>query len=175
MAPDRFVAYLFDDVHMKFTDLAQARDAAGRHLDASLEPGSRAAIYTTSGQTMLDFTDDRAKLHETLLRLRPRSVSRAPVRECPDISYYMADLIVNKSDSQALGVAKQEVIICEHLTPDQAGMAEQSARMAAQRVLGSGGTRNPDCARGAEGRGPPDFGDAGPANHSARFAGIPRA
>ena len=28
--PDRFIAYLFDDVHMKFGDLAHSRDAAGQ-------------------------------------------------------------------------------------------------------------------------------------------------
>src|ERR1700682_3167082 len=70
--PDRYTAYLFDDVHLKFGDLVYARDAAAKHLDALL-PTERAAIYTTSGQTMLDFTDDRAKLHETLSKLRPRA------------------------------------------------------------------------------------------------------
>src|ERR1019366_2187447 len=34
--PDRFIAYLFDDVHMKFGDLVRARDAAGRHIDTAL-------------------------------------------------------------------------------------------------------------------------------------------
>ncbi|MCX6627041.1 MAG: VWA domain-containing protein, partial [Candidatus Solibacter sp.] len=34
--PDRFIAYLFDDVHMKFGDLARSRDAAGRHIDNAL-------------------------------------------------------------------------------------------------------------------------------------------
>src|ERR1035441_3584665 len=29
--PDRFIAYLFDDVHMQFGDLARSRDAARRH------------------------------------------------------------------------------------------------------------------------------------------------
>src|SRR5258708_10147844 len=34
--PDRFIAYLFDDVHMKFGDLAHARDAPGRHIHTAL-------------------------------------------------------------------------------------------------------------------------------------------
>jgi VWFA-related protein len=138
VAPDRFVAYLFDDVHLNFADLARARDAAGRHLDTSFEPGGRAAIFTTSGQTMLDFTDDRAKLHETLLRLRPRSVARAEMRECPDISYYMADLIVNKNDTQALDAATQETMICENMPADQIAAARQSAQIAAMRVMSAG-------------------------------------
>src|SRR3954451_22723463 len=57
--PDRFIAYLFDDVHMKFGDLAHSRDATGRHIDSALRTTDRAAIYTTSGQTTQDFTDDR--------------------------------------------------------------------------------------------------------------------
>ena len=44
---------------MKFGDLAHARDAAGRHIDSALRTTDRAAIYTTSGQTIQDFTDDK--------------------------------------------------------------------------------------------------------------------
>jgi len=133
--PDRYVAYLFDDVHLKFEDLARVRDAAARHL-AALASVDRAAIFTTSGQTMLDFTDDRAKLNETLLRLRPRPLTGPGVRQCPDISYYMADLIVNKSDTQALQAGVQEVMACMPNTPAQ--MAEQMVRGAAQQQLSSG-------------------------------------
>ncbi len=72
-APERFVAYLFDDVHLEFGDLARVREAAERHF-ATLKPTDRAAIYTTSGVTDLDFTDDHSKLHEALLRLQPRPI-----------------------------------------------------------------------------------------------------
>ncbi|MGA2103341.1 MAG: VWA domain-containing protein, partial [Candidatus Sulfotelmatobacter sp.] len=68
VAPERFVAYLFDDVHLQFGDLAHVRESAEHHL-ASLKPTDRAAIFTTSGITTLGFTDDRTKLHEALLRL----------------------------------------------------------------------------------------------------------
>jgi VWFA-related protein len=70
VAPERFVAYLFDDVHLALGDLARVRDAADRHM-ATLEPTDRAAVYAMSGEVSLDFTDDRTKLHEALLRLRP--------------------------------------------------------------------------------------------------------
>ena len=55
----RFVAYLFDDVHLKWEDLVHVREAAARFLASSLQPSDRAAIYTTSGQTMLEFTSDQ--------------------------------------------------------------------------------------------------------------------
>jgi VWFA-related protein len=70
IAPERFVAYLFDDVHLALGDLTRVRDAADRHM-ATLQPADRAAVYAMSGEVSLDFTDDRTKLHEALLRLRP--------------------------------------------------------------------------------------------------------
>ncbi len=61
-----FVMWLFDDVHLSLGDLAQTRAAAKRVLKESFAPGTRAAIYTTSGHNSLDFTDDRDKLDATL-------------------------------------------------------------------------------------------------------------
>jgi len=108
---DHFVAYLFDDLHARFEDLARARDAAGRLLSASMKPADRAAIYTTSGQVMLDFTNDQSKLQETLLRLRPVSILGV-ASQCPDISYYTANLIVNMNDPQATQVTLVQYQAC---------------------------------------------------------------
>jgi VWFA-related protein len=63
--PERFLAYLFDDMHLPFEDLVRSRDAAGRQL-AKLAKTDRAAIYTTSGQNQVDFTDDIDKLQADL-------------------------------------------------------------------------------------------------------------
>src|ERR1039457_457873 len=82
--PDRFIAYLFDDVHMQFGDLARSRDAARRHIDNALLSTDPAAIYTTSGQTVQDFTDDRALLHEALAKLRVSPISGQGLRKCPN-------------------------------------------------------------------------------------------
>ncbi len=110
--PQHFVAYLFDDVHLEFGDLARVREAAERHL-ATLQPTDRAAIFTTSGLTILDFTDDKSKLRETLIALRPHPISSFTTKNtCPEISYYQADLIVNKHDPDALGIAVTEAIEC---------------------------------------------------------------
>src|ERR1051326_3503438 len=59
IAPDHYVALFFDDIHLSFADLVQARQAARRYVLERLRQTERAAIYTTSGQTALDFTDDR--------------------------------------------------------------------------------------------------------------------
>ena len=108
---EKYVGYLFDDVHLNFGDLAQARQAAERYL-ASLGATDRAAIFTTSGQTEVDFTDDRTKLHDTLLRLQPRPITRTNVSNCFDVTYYMADLIENKHDPQATELATEDALIC---------------------------------------------------------------
>jgi VWFA-related protein len=114
--PERFVAYLFDDVHLEFGDLARVREAAERHF-SNLRPTDRAAIFTTSGHIVLDYTDDRAQLHATMLRLQPQPISSGIGKNCPDIGYYQADLIVNKNDPQALQVAVQEAISCQPVVP----------------------------------------------------------
>jgi VWFA-related protein len=94
--PERYVAYLFDDVHLERSDLLQARQAVNRHLDESLEPTTRAAIFTTSGLMLAEFTDDREKLHKAVNSILPWSSGPDPQQDCPPMTYYMADLLVNK-------------------------------------------------------------------------------
>jgi VWFA-related protein len=126
----RFVAYLFDDMFTSFGDLARARIAAGKHLAESMLPADRIAVYTTSGKTMLDFTDDREKMQETMNKIMPQSRMMSGIGECPNVSQYMADLIVDKDDPMALQAATQDAIACG--TPPQ--IAGSQAKMAAQRV-----------------------------------------
>lgn len=136
--PDRFVGYVFDDIHTAFGDLARTRDAAARHMDR-LAPTDRAAIFTTSGQVTLEFTDDRARLHETLARIIPRPIARVTGQHCPDISFYMADLIVNRHDQEALGAAIVDTIACANLTnPGAAQQARAMVDSTAQQVLSAG-------------------------------------
>ncbi len=110
----RFVAYVFDDVHLKFADIAYTREAAARVLATQFQPADRVAIYTTSGQLVQDFTDDQAKLQDALLRLRPRPSSGDLAAKCPDISFFLADLIVNRDDGLALMVATENYKACSH-------------------------------------------------------------
>lgn len=113
-APERFVAYVFDDVHMQFGDLARVRDAAERQFDKLL-PTDRLAIFTTSGQNNLNFTDDRAKVREALSHLMPRPISVAGSQAasgCPDISHYAADMVINKYDPYTTSILTQEFLYC---------------------------------------------------------------
>ena len=134
----RFVIYLFDDVHTSMPDLVQARDAAIHHLTDALDPVTRAAVYTTSGQNNVDFTDDRMALQQALLKLMSRPTVGAPGSECPDISYYMADLIQNKNDPTALQAATAEALAsCIPPPPDNSAASQQAAQRQAQIVAQS--------------------------------------
>lgn len=137
--PDRFVAYVFDDVHIAFADLVRTRDAAGRHMDR-LAPNDRAAIFTTSGQVNQEFTDDREKLHAALASLRPRPIARSLMPQCPDISYYQADLIQNKRDMEATQAAVIETIACQNLqgVPGAAQIALTYVQGSTQQIISSG-------------------------------------
>jgi VWFA-related protein len=140
-AVDRSVAYLFDDIHLNAADMKQVREAADRHL-SSIPPTVRAAIFTTSGQTSLDFTDDRTKLHETLFRIQPRQVASAASNDCPDIDPYMADLIADKHDEDALGAATEDALVCAYGSDMRfAAAAEKMAKATAQQQVASAETQ----------------------------------
>jgi VWFA-related protein len=111
--PRNYQALYFDDVQMKFEDIAHARDAADRYLAATLTPAGRVGIFTSSGQNNLEFTDDRNKLHDTLFNLRPRPIVGTQMQSCPDIAAYQAYLIVEQRDPTAMAIADDEAYQCQ--------------------------------------------------------------
>jgi VWFA-related protein len=111
--PQRFVSVVFDDQHMVMTDLLFMKNAANKFL-ASLAPSDRVGIYATSGQLNQEFTDNRELLQKAIQGLEPRSPTQG-LHDCPDISYYQADLIENQHDPQATNVAAQDYIQCSGL------------------------------------------------------------
>ncbi len=138
--PHRYLALFFDDAHARFEDLARSQDAGDRYLASTVQPGDRVGIFTSSGQTTLDFTDDRQKLRATLLRLQPRSIFAEKVNSCPDVVPYQAYLIVHRRDPFALEVATEEALRCyfqnSQISPDAAReRAQAMAEAEAARVL----------------------------------------
>jgi VWFA-related protein len=109
-----FIMWLFDDVHLSLGDLAQTRAAAKRVLKESFAPGTRAAIYTTSGHTSLDFTDDRDKLDATLDQIKtwPTIPTDAATPPCLDVSYFEADRVINGNDPDATRAAQVDYLTC---------------------------------------------------------------
>jgi len=135
--PDRFIAYLFDDLHMSAAELTYTRDAAQRQMDSSTHALERAAIYTTSGRQMQEFTGDKEKLHATLAAIntaRASATKSLQQNSCPPMTYYMGDQIVNKNDAQALNIAVADAMRCANLTPEQrpeaVTLSQQAARQA---------------------------------------------
>jgi VWFA-related protein len=108
--PQRFVSVVFDDQHLTMQDALFVRTSAGRFFD-SLAASDRVGIYSTSGQFTQEFTDDHELLRKSLLKIIPHSPT-AGIHDCPDISYYQADLIQNKNDTQALAVAAEDAVQC---------------------------------------------------------------
>lgn len=132
--PDRYVAYVFDDLHLSFGDLAQARMAAERQIAESLGGAGRAAIYTTSGKPMQDFTDDAALLKSTLLKIQPESVRAVMAGTgCPKLNYYQADLIL-KGDQMALQAGVQDAMVCARLDSTMTSTAQMMVQSEASRV-----------------------------------------
>jgi len=115
VAPTRFVAFVFDDVHLKNEDLMNARVAALKHIEQGIPPQERVALLTLSGSVTLEFTDDAAKFRETLMKVAP-----VPPRvHFPPASFYVADTWENRENedprSLVLAMQTQVTIDCLHL------------------------------------------------------------
>jgi VWFA-related protein len=122
--PDRYVAYVFDDIHLSLGDISQTRSAVERLLSELLEPGTRMAVLTTSGHVRQDFTSESEKIAVALKRLKP-SPAAPPHAGCPDVSHYVADKIVNQNDRMALDEVMREAI-------EDCGVDRKSAENVAQ-------------------------------------------
>ncbi len=136
--PQRFVSMVFDDVHLSMSDAVFVRDSAKRFFDG-LAASDRVSLNSTSGQLTQEFTDDHDKLAKALLGILPRSLSGQNFHQCPDVSYYQADLITNKSDPQALDVAAEDALQCAYNgDPRMAAAARSLAQSAADRAVSQG-------------------------------------
>jgi VWFA-related protein len=137
-ATERDVAYVFDDVHGSSGELANLRDAAKRHL-ASLRTADRAAIITASGEVQVDFTGNHEKLLLALEKLRAHPTMLGS--NCPPVSYYMSNLMVNDGDLDTIELAVSDTMFCAFGgigTPQEMGQAQSVATDKAFQVLNAG-------------------------------------
>jgi len=132
--PERFIVFLFDDMHLTFANLAESQKAIMSMLPTALTDKDLAAVVSISGRTNSGMTRDRAKLQEAIMKLQPQGLYRSAGAECPDIDYYHADLIENKHNGAALEAATQQVFSCAPGL-DQRDAAERMAESAAMRAL----------------------------------------
>src|SRR5208283_2926661 len=130
-AARRFVALYFDDVNTPLENLTRARDAADHFLTHFIQAGDRVALFTSSGQKQIDFTDNLAQLHQALFDLRPRPIMGEDT-SCGAIPPYQAYLIVDHQDPIAIAEAADELLNCnfqgnsQYLSQAQ-GMAQAEA------------------------------------------------
>ena len=141
--PERFVAMAFDDIHLSIQDATYVRQQADHFLN-SIGENDRVAIYSTSGQITVEFTADKQVLHKAIYGIIPHPLMPQPMgAECPQITYYMADQIENKNDSNVRAVAIEETVQCQFSGNE--AMQSQAASIveaAAMRALNQGDTEN---------------------------------
>jgi VWFA-related protein len=130
----RFVAMVFDDINLSMEDSTFIRKSSQRFL-GKLAPSDRVAMFSTSGQISQDFTNDRDALERALLGVIPRPLAQSrTTHNCPDISYYQADLMENKHDTQAAAVAAEDAVQC--------GFQGDERQLAAAQALAEGEALN---------------------------------
>lgn len=104
-------------------------DAALCTFKTQLPAGDRAAISTFSGRSGLPFTGDYTKLEEAVTKLRVApSLGQHAVSPCPDVSYYLANLILNVGDTRALDAVIRRTVECSHNPLAARQMAEADAK-----------------------------------------------
>ena len=138
--PQRFVSLFFDDIHLAMGDAVTVRVAGTKILDA-MTPTDRVGIYTSSGQVTQEFTSDRELLKQSLIQIIPRPIAASSFHDCPEITYFQADLIENRNDDQALAVAAEDAVQCAFNGDEsKISTALAMARAASARALVNGDT-----------------------------------
>jgi VWFA-related protein len=136
--PDRYVALVFDDTHFEISDITNVRVQVDKFLE-TVAPTDRIAIFSTSGQLTHGFTNDKEELKKTLLGLVPRPKFLSSTTQCPDVSFYEADQIVNFQNTQVLGVETEDTVQCAFNGDErQATNAQNMVQAAAQHALVQG-------------------------------------
>jgi len=142
--PQRYVAVVFDDVHLETWDVPAVRKGA-QELIESMRPNDRTGIFSTSGQMTEEFTSDQAALIAKL-----RSLSSRPIvgkvntsSTCPEVNYYMADQAINQNNSEILQTVTEEVLECDfRQDPKMGGAARSVAESMLRQELTAGNADN---------------------------------
>jgi len=124
LPPERFVVFLFDDVHLSAGDLNLIEKAGTRITSDSLADTDMAAVVATSGVTS-GLTHERAKLQDAIMKLRIGE--RRSAHACPRMTYYEADRILNKRDFTVMDTAVEDTLACCDCARDVAAAMAQNA------------------------------------------------
>ena len=138
----RFILFLFDDLHLSPEDLVRVRNAGTAALDDALASSDIGAVLSLSGSTNSGLTRDHARLHQAIMSLQIRNTFRSDPRACPNISYYQAVQIENEhnQDGPAFQDAFRQVTDCNPgVDPkNQQNMIDNEVLSATNRALNLG-------------------------------------
>ena len=141
-ASQRFIVFLFDDLHMSDEEMAHVKKAAESFMDETLAPLDIAGVMSLSGKANSGLTRNRARLQETLASLQARMVFRPDPRACPNISFYQAVQIEHEHsyEGPAFQDAMRQVINCNPSLDAkyQQTVIENEVATTADRVLNLG-------------------------------------
>jgi len=137
----RYIVFLFDDLHLGAEDLVRVRNAGAKVLDGALNSSDIAAVLSLSGNTNSGLTRDHATLREAILSIKSQATFRPDPRACPNISYYQAVQIDNEHshDGPAFKDALNQVLACNpSVDPSQRHVSENEVVTTTNRVLNLG-------------------------------------
>jgi VWFA-related protein len=134
---ERFIVFLFDDMHLGAGDLLRAQKVATKMLGESLAESDMAAVVSMSGSNS-GLTRDRAALQEAVKTLKVQPLYRHDDHACPNIDFYQADLIQNKREESALKAAEADYVTCAGLVGASPHMVESMVRSVAEQSLMNG-------------------------------------
>lgn len=136
--PQRFVALVFDDVHLSLQDTLRVKKAAELFLHGMTEQ-DRVGIYSTSGQVTQEFTADTNSLQRSVSTILPRPLLVTSDRDCPNVPYSMADRIENDRDPEATDAVTLETLMCAFGgDPKKMRYAQSTAQAAIHQALRAG-------------------------------------
>jgi VWFA-related protein len=131
--PQRFIVLLFDDLHLSFVDLENAKKAGEKALDGMLQGSNQVAVLSLSGKVASGLTRDRAKLQEAILSLKSQGDYLHINEVCVKIGYLQAWLMEFPQEAAAFHDAAMQLIACG-VSSDPKD-AERAARLIAQRIV----------------------------------------
>ena len=131
--PQRFIVLLFDDLHLSFVDLENAKKAGEKALDGLLEGSNQVAVLSLSGKVASGLTRDRVKLQEAILSLKSQGDYLHINEVCPKIGYLQAWLMEFSQEAGPIGEAAMQIVACG--ASSDLHDAEQTARLTATRIV----------------------------------------
>jgi VWFA-related protein len=127
--PERFIAYIFDDLHTDIADFIRAKEAAAQQIAEVMDPSTRVGVFVASGQSPLEFTDDREAVIAKIRGLR-RASADEPSNDCPPLTYYWANQVINANDGEAFAALVEYIVQCLGVQPDIANQMARSMSIA---------------------------------------------